>query len=214
MSGALSIYTVFIPFSFHSEKRFPGYDKESKEFNATVLRDHIMGTHIARYMKDLMEDDEDAYKRQFSRYIKLGITADEVRGNCCLFLYLDMYFFSLSAPSSPCKCSCLHFYFHRLKSSTRRPMPTSVPILHLCPRRRKRQVLFTLSWKLIFLCFCCSRKYFRQIFIPIFYFQVTKKRWNAKRLTYKQRKASVAEKKAAWLAKIERGEASVDQLHN
>lgn len=45
-----------------------------------------MGTHIARYMKDLMEDDEDAYKRQFSRYIKYGITADEVRVNS-LFLY-------------------------------------------------------------------------------------------------------------------------------
>lgn len=35
----------------------------------------------------------------------------------------------------------MHFYFHRLKSSTRRPMPTSVPIPLLCPRRQKRQVL-------------------------------------------------------------------------
>lgn len=61
-----------------SEKRFPGYDKEAKEFNASVLREHIMGQHVSKYMKELMEDDEDAYKRQFSRFIKCGITADEV----------------------------------------------------------------------------------------------------------------------------------------
>ncbi|KAB7500500.1 60S ribosomal protein L5 [Armadillidium nasatum] len=30
----------------HSEKRFPGYDKESKEFNAEVLRGHIFGQHV------------------------------------------------------------------------------------------------------------------------------------------------------------------------
>jgi large subunit ribosomal protein L5e len=62
----------------HSEKRFPGFDAESKEFNASVLRDHIMGTHVANYMRQLMDEDEDAYKRQFSRYNKLGITADDL----------------------------------------------------------------------------------------------------------------------------------------
>ncbi|KAA0200244.1 hypothetical protein HAZT_HAZT008318 [Hyalella azteca] len=62
----------------HSEKRFPGFDAETKEFNASVLRDHIMGTHVANYMRRLMDEDEDAYKRQFSRYTKLGITADDV----------------------------------------------------------------------------------------------------------------------------------------
>lgn len=34
-------------------------------------------------MKDLMEEDEDSYKRQFSRFIKLGITGDEVGNNFC-----------------------------------------------------------------------------------------------------------------------------------
>jgi len=62
----------------HSEKRFPGYDKESKEFNAEVMRAHILGTHVADYMRDLMESCEDSYKRQFSQYIKHGITPDEV----------------------------------------------------------------------------------------------------------------------------------------
>merc|ERR1712137_41140 len=62
----------------HSEKRFPGYDKEASEFNADVHRAHIFGQHVADYMKSLQEEDEEAFKRQFSRFIKLGVTADSV----------------------------------------------------------------------------------------------------------------------------------------
>jgi len=62
----------------HSTKRFPGYDIESKEFDAEVHRKHIFGQHVADYMKLLMEEDEDAYKKQFSRFSKLGITPDEL----------------------------------------------------------------------------------------------------------------------------------------
>uniref|UniRef100_S4RAQ9 Ribosomal protein L5a n=1 Tax=Petromyzon marinus TaxID=7757 RepID=S4RAQ9_PETMA len=46
----------------HSTKRFPGYDSESKEFNADVHRKHILGVNVADYMRSLMENDEDAYK--------------------------------------------------------------------------------------------------------------------------------------------------------
>ena len=60
----------------HSEKRFPGYDAESKELNADVHRGHIFGGHVADYMRHLIEEDEDTYKKQFSRYIKNGVTAD------------------------------------------------------------------------------------------------------------------------------------------
>jgi hypothetical protein len=63
----------------HSEKRFPGYDKEAGEFSAEVHRNHIFGQHVAQYMRELLEKDEDAYKRQFSGSIKNGITADNVR---------------------------------------------------------------------------------------------------------------------------------------
>lgn len=62
----------------HSTKRFPGYDAESKEFNAEVHRKHIFGVHVADYMRQLAEEDDDAYKRQFSQYIKNGINADQV----------------------------------------------------------------------------------------------------------------------------------------
>jgi len=62
----------------HSEKRFPGYDSEKKEFKADIHRRHIFGLHVADYMKELKGEDEDAYKRQFSQYIKAGINAESV----------------------------------------------------------------------------------------------------------------------------------------
>merc|ERR1712038_659471 len=52
----------------HSEKRFPGYDSESKELNADVHRQHIFGLHVAEFMK------------HFSRFIKNGVTADSMEG--------------------------------------------------------------------------------------------------------------------------------------
>jgi len=62
----------------HSTKRFPGYDNEAGEFNAEVHRDHIFGKHVSDYMTMLKDDDDDAYKRQFSRFIKNGITPESV----------------------------------------------------------------------------------------------------------------------------------------
>lgn len=59
----------------HSMKRFPGYDEEADEFNAEVHRDHIFGKHVSNYMQQLEEEDEDAFKRQFSRFVKLGVSA-------------------------------------------------------------------------------------------------------------------------------------------
>lgn len=62
----------------HSVKRFPGYSAENKSFNAEVHRAHIFGQHVADYMRTLEEEDNEAFKRQFSRYINLGIRADDV----------------------------------------------------------------------------------------------------------------------------------------
>ncbi|XP_055117192.1 large ribosomal subunit protein uL18-like [Symphalangus syndactylus] len=35
-----------------------------------------MGQNVADYMRYLMEEDEDAYKKQFSQYIKNSVTPD------------------------------------------------------------------------------------------------------------------------------------------
>merc|ERR1712168_209309 len=62
----------------HSTKRFPGYDNEEDNFDAEVHRKHIMGVNVSEYMSYLMEEDEDAYKKQFSRFIKNGVAPDTV----------------------------------------------------------------------------------------------------------------------------------------
>jgi len=60
----------------HSEKRFPGYDIESKELDAETLRKYIFGGHVAEYMETLADDDEERYKSQFGGYIDDEIEAD------------------------------------------------------------------------------------------------------------------------------------------
>merc|ERR1711994_1181256 len=60
----------------HSDKRFPGYDEEADKLEADVHRGHIFGSHVSNYMTSLEEEDEEAFKKQFSRYIKNGIKAD------------------------------------------------------------------------------------------------------------------------------------------
>jgi len=62
----------------HSNKRFPGYDAESKEYNPEVHKNHILGQHVANYMSSLLDEDEEAYKRQFSQFIKEGVTSDSL----------------------------------------------------------------------------------------------------------------------------------------
>jgi large subunit ribosomal protein L5e len=62
----------------HSENRFPGWDAGSKALDAEVLRKYIFGGHITEYMQELEDDDEEAYKRQFARYIEKGIDADSL----------------------------------------------------------------------------------------------------------------------------------------
>lgn len=73
-----------------SIKRFPGYDAESGEFDASVHRDHIFGKHVSAYMVSLKSENEEAYRRQFSRYLKLGINADSVSKSMkCVALFYD-----------------------------------------------------------------------------------------------------------------------------
>jgi len=60
----------------HSETRFYGYDTDAKEYNAEAHRDRIFGKHVADYMQLLKDDNEDAFKRQFSKFIEAGLTSE------------------------------------------------------------------------------------------------------------------------------------------
>ncbi|KAJ6256584.1 60S ribosomal protein L5 [Drechslerella dactyloides] len=64
---------LYVP---HSPSRFPGYDIETKESDAEVLRKYIFGGHVAEYMETLADDDEERYKSQFQQYLDDDIEAD------------------------------------------------------------------------------------------------------------------------------------------
>lgn len=62
----------------HSEKRFPGFNKEKDSVDGEVLRKYIFAGHVADYMRQLAEDEPEAYAKQFSRFIKAGVAADQL----------------------------------------------------------------------------------------------------------------------------------------
>merc|ERR1711881_407204 len=62
----------------HSTRRFPGYDNEGDNFDAETHAKYIFGGNIGEYMNKLKDEDEDAYAKQFSQYIKNGIDADNM----------------------------------------------------------------------------------------------------------------------------------------
>lgn len=62
----------------HNEKRFPGYDRDSKSYDAEMHRDRIYGAHIAEYMEYLTEEDEAKYKEHFAEYIANDITHEDI----------------------------------------------------------------------------------------------------------------------------------------
>ncbi|KAG9099688.1 60S ribosomal protein L5 [Ceratobasidium sp. 370] len=67
---------IFIP---HSEKRFPGYDTESKSLDAEVLKKYIFGGHVAEYMESLEEEDDERFKKQFSSYLADGVGSEDIQ---------------------------------------------------------------------------------------------------------------------------------------
>jgi len=62
----------------HSNKRFPGFDKESDSYNAEAHRARIFGGHVAAYMKHMQEESPEKYEQHFSQYIKANIGPDDI----------------------------------------------------------------------------------------------------------------------------------------
>jgi len=66
---------LFIP---HSEKRFPGYDAESKSLDAEVLKKYIYGGHVSEYMESLEEEDDERFKKQFAKYLEDEVGSEDI----------------------------------------------------------------------------------------------------------------------------------------
>lgn len=67
----------------HSERRLAGYlqdkeDPKASKFDPAILRKYIFGGHVAAHMQFLQKEEPEAYKRQFSKYIADGVTADKI----------------------------------------------------------------------------------------------------------------------------------------
>jgi large subunit ribosomal protein L5e len=70
----------------HSEKRFPGYDRDAKEYDADIHKERIFGEHVAEYMRYLIEEDGAKYKVQFKDYIENEHEPDDLEE-----LYQDVH---------------------------------------------------------------------------------------------------------------------------
>lgn len=62
----------------HNEKRFPGYNAESKEYKPDVHRARIFGKHVAEYMAALKEEDAEGYARRFSKFLAAGMAPESL----------------------------------------------------------------------------------------------------------------------------------------
>lgn len=62
----------------HSHKRFPGYTRDTKQYDAEVHKSRIMGEHIADYMREMEEDDEENYQKHFAFYLENDLEADDL----------------------------------------------------------------------------------------------------------------------------------------
>jgi len=66
----------------HNDRRFPGSEIVGSDHtpNPEMHKKYIFGGHVQEYMESLQEDDEEAYEKQFKRYIDAEIGPDDLEG--------------------------------------------------------------------------------------------------------------------------------------
>jgi len=62
----------------HNEKRFPGYSRDTKSYDAEMHKGRIFGEHVADYMREMEEDDEENYQKHFRLYLEADLEADDL----------------------------------------------------------------------------------------------------------------------------------------
>jgi len=60
----------------HSEKRFPGYDRDAKEYDADMHKERIFAGHVGEYMEYLDEEDNQKYQEHFRLYLEEDLDSD------------------------------------------------------------------------------------------------------------------------------------------
>ena len=66
----------------HSDRNFPGFDRDEKKYDASLHKSVIFGEPIKTFQEQLMEDDQESgttrFKQQFGTYEKAGIGPDDL----------------------------------------------------------------------------------------------------------------------------------------
>jgi large subunit ribosomal protein L5e len=62
----------------HSNKRFPGYSRDTKLFDGEVHTARNWGETVADYLREMEEDDEENYQKHFSKYLAADLEADDL----------------------------------------------------------------------------------------------------------------------------------------
>ena len=62
----------------HSERRFPGFFADEKNYEAEFHKNYIFGGHVKDWMETLQEEDPETYKTQFANYIAEGLGPDDL----------------------------------------------------------------------------------------------------------------------------------------
>jgi len=62
----------------HSDRRFVGYDSETKKFDPEILKKYIFGGHVADYFRTLQDENPEKCKKQFGEYLKHKINPDGI----------------------------------------------------------------------------------------------------------------------------------------
>jgi large subunit ribosomal protein L5e len=62
----------------HSEKRFPGYERDTKKYDAEFHKSLIFGGHVSEYMEYLEEEDNAKYLEHFKSYVDADVAGDSL----------------------------------------------------------------------------------------------------------------------------------------
>jgi len=57
----------------HNNKRFPGYNREAKEYDAGKHKARIFGNHVGVYMQELSKKKPEEFAKRFSTFIAAGV---------------------------------------------------------------------------------------------------------------------------------------------
>jgi len=62
----------------HNEKRYAGYDKDTKELDTEVFQKYITGGHVAEYMQEMRDEEPEKYESHFSKYLEADMDPDDL----------------------------------------------------------------------------------------------------------------------------------------